>query len=57
MGSDLAYLAVWLIGLFSLIGFVLAAVARLVHRDTIEYDKEFLWKFKPGWDRKDEGEP
>jgi len=54
MGKDIAYLAVWLIGLFSLIGFVMAAVAQLVRKDTMEHDKRFVWRMKPDWDKKDE---
>jgi hypothetical protein len=40
---DLALLTVWLIGLFGLIGGVLAAVARFVKKDSTEYDKRFTW--------------
>jgi hypothetical protein len=40
---DAALLAVWLIGLFGLIGCVLAAVARFVKKDSMKYDKQFTW--------------
>ncbi|TVY00631.1 hypothetical protein [Cohnella terricola] len=40
---DAALLAVWLIGLFTLIGGVLAAVARFVRRDSARYDEQFTW--------------
>jgi hypothetical protein len=43
------YLVVWLTGLFGLIGFVIAAVARLVRRDSIEYDRRFVWKRDVGF--------
>lgn len=54
MKNDFAILVVWLIGLFSLIGFVMAAVAQLVRKDTMEHDKRFVWRVKPDWDKKDE---
>lgn len=53
MRNDIAYLFVWLIGLFSLIGFVMAAVAQLVRKDSMEHDKEFVWRVKSDWDKKD----
>jgi uncharacterized membrane protein HdeD (DUF308 family) len=40
---DAALLAIWLIGLFGLIGGVLAAVARFVKKDSMKYDKQFTW--------------
>jgi hypothetical protein len=40
---DVALLMVWLIGLFGLIGGVLAAVARFVRKDSMKYDKRFTW--------------
>lgn len=57
MGKEIAYLVVWLIGLFSLIGFVMAAVAQLVRKDSMEHDKRFVWRVKPDWDRKEENKP
>jgi hypothetical protein len=42
--QEIALFFVWLIGLFGLIGVVMAAVVRLVQRDTTAYDKEFTWK-------------
>ncbi|MBB6636395.1 hypothetical protein [Cohnella thailandensis] len=44
------YLLIWLIGLFGLIGFVLAAVTNLVRKDTTEYDKRFTWEWKREWE-------
>jgi uncharacterized membrane protein HdeD (DUF308 family) len=41
---DAALLAVWLIGVFGLIGGVMAAVARFVKRDSTKYDEQFTWK-------------
>ncbi|MCD9024283.1 hypothetical protein [Cohnella silvisoli] len=40
---DAALLMVWLVGLFGLIGGVLAAVARFVKKDSVKYDKQFTW--------------
>jgi uncharacterized membrane protein HdeD (DUF308 family) len=37
---DAALLAIWLIGLFGLIGGVLAAVARFVKKDSMRYDEQ-----------------
>jgi hypothetical protein len=41
---EAAFLMVWLAGLFGLVGLVIAAVARLVRRDTIDYDRRFIWR-------------
>lgn len=57
MGKEIAYLVVWLIGLFGLIGFVMAAVAQLVRKDSMEHDKRFVWRVKPDWDRKEKNKP
>jgi hypothetical protein len=46
---DAALLAVWLIGTFGLIGVVMAALARFVERDSMEYDKQFTWKSFSSW--------
>lgn len=40
---DAALLAVWLAGLFGLIGAVVIAVARFVRRDTTRYDEQVTW--------------
>jgi len=49
---DAALLFVWLAGLFSLIGGVLAAVARFIVKDSTRYDEEFTWAaFAPLWNR------
>jgi len=41
--EEAAILAVWLIGLFGLIGVVMAAVARFVRRDSMNYDRQITW--------------
>lgn len=52
---DAALLFVWLVGLFSLIGGVLAAVARFVRKDSIRYDERFTWaSFAPLRDHQNE---
>jgi hypothetical protein len=48
--KEWAWLVVWLIGLFGLIGAVLAAVLSLVRNDTTEHDRQFLWSWRR-WDR------
>ncbi|WP_239617278.1 hypothetical protein [Cohnella mopanensis] len=47
---DAALLAIWLIGLFSLIGCVLTAVARFVRKDSMKYDRQFTWWAFRNWD-------
>ncbi|WP_169306577.1 hypothetical protein [Cohnella pontilimi] len=42
--NEPVYLVVWLLGLFGLLGCVLAGVARLVKRDTTEHDRRYVWK-------------
>lgn len=56
---DAALLAVWLIGLFGLIGGVVIAVARFVRRDTARYDEQVTWAaYAPGnGDRHDGSAP
>jgi uncharacterized membrane protein HdeD (DUF308 family) len=46
---DVTLLMVWLIGLFVLIGGVLAAVARFVRKDSVDYDKRFTWATHSLW--------
>ncbi len=50
---DAALLAVWLIGIFGLIGVVMAALARFVEQDSMEYDKRFTWKSFSLWTEHD----
>ncbi len=40
---EAAFFAVWIIGLFALIGGVLAAAARFVKRDSSAYDEQVTW--------------
>ncbi|MFC5467216.1 hypothetical protein ACFPPD_00695 [Cohnella suwonensis] len=58
MMREAALLAIWLICLFGLIGGVLAAVARFVKRDSMNYDKRFTWAAFPLWGQgRGEGTP
>ncbi|BBH21168.1 hypothetical protein Back11_25130 [Paenibacillus baekrokdamisoli] len=41
---EAAYLAVWLIGLFGIVGAVLVCVARMVIKDSTKYDELYVWK-------------
>ncbi|WP_165418310.1 hypothetical protein [Cohnella kolymensis] len=47
--KDLVILLIWLLGVFGLIGVVIAAVARLVRRDSTAHDKQFLWHVYPDY--------
>ena len=38
-----AYLVVWLVGLFVIVAVVSACLARLVVRDSFQYDEPFVW--------------
>ena len=44
---EAALFAVWIIGLFTLIGGVLAATARFVRRDSSAYDEQITWSRFP----------
>ncbi|CAM3956717.1 hypothetical protein L1N85_00160 [Paenibacillus alkaliterrae] len=43
MAAQYAFLAIWLLGMFGIIGVVIGAVARLVRYDTLSYDEQFVW--------------
>lgn len=49
--ENLAILAVWLVGLFILVGIVLVALTKMVRRDTMRYDKRFTWQAHPYWEQ------
>jgi hypothetical protein len=44
--KEAAYFAVWLVGMFTIVGVVCAYVAKMVIRDTTSYDEPFVWKRK-----------
>ncbi|WP_246627796.1 hypothetical protein [Paenibacillus oenotherae] len=46
MVQESVYLAVWLLGLFGLVGIVSICVARLIIHDSRAYDEHFVWKRK-----------
>ncbi|MBO9600780.1 MAG: hypothetical protein J7559_23530 [Cohnella sp.] len=50
MRDSAVYLWVWLVGLFGIIFIVLAALTRMVRKDTKEYDKQFTWQTYPHWE-------
>ncbi|CAM3724344.1 hypothetical protein COLU111180_05150 [Cohnella lubricantis] len=52
--NEMTYLVVWLIGLFGLVGFVMAAVAQMVRKDTMEHDKRFVWRAKANESKEDD---
>ncbi|GLX68331.1 hypothetical protein [Paenibacillus glycanilyticus] len=46
MAEEMAYLAVWLLGLFGIVGTVSAYVAKFVVKDSLSYDEAFVWRRK-----------
>ncbi|MBD3918062.1 hypothetical protein H8B09_04810 [Paenibacillus sp. PR3] len=46
MAEEYAHLIVWLIGLFGIVGVVIANVARFVIKDSLAYDETFVWRRK-----------
>lgn len=44
--EEAAYLAVWLIGLFGIVGTVCAYVAKMVIHDSTSYDEQYVWRRK-----------
>ncbi|MFD0587979.1 hypothetical protein ACFQZE_08175 [Paenibacillus sp. GCM10027627] len=46
MAEQAAYLVIWLIGLFGIVGILIGLLARLIQRDTWEYDETFIWQRK-----------
>ncbi|MFC5532240.1 hypothetical protein [Cohnella yongneupensis] len=55
MKDEAAFLVVWLVGLFGILGIVLAALTRMVRRDSTDYDKKFTWRAFPKWEEEKEG--
>ncbi|MDQ0059502.1 hypothetical protein [Paenibacillus harenae] len=50
MAEQYAYLAIWLIGMFGIIGIVIGSVAKFVRDDSLAYDEQFIWRRKLGKD-------
>ncbi|WP_225446369.1 hypothetical protein [Paenibacillus rhizovicinus] len=46
MVEEAAYLAVWLIGLFGIVGAVCICVAKMVIHDSTAYDENYVWRRK-----------
>ncbi len=46
MVREAALLAVWLLGMFTLIGLVIGFAWRTVRRDSVTYDEEHVWRRK-----------
>ncbi|MCK9859764.1 hypothetical protein [Paenibacillus sp. ATY16] len=46
MAQEYAYMAVWLLGLFGIVGTVIACVARFVVNDSLSYDQTHVWRRK-----------
>ncbi|HUC93343.1 MAG TPA: hypothetical protein VMS09_15185 [Paenibacillus sp.] len=44
MLKEAIMLAVWLIGLFLIIGIAVAGIWRMVSRDSFKYDERFVWR-------------
>ncbi|WP_424765926.1 hypothetical protein [Paenibacillus sp. sgz302251] len=44
MLAEYAFLMIWLIGMFGIIGTVVGAVARFVRSDSQSHDEQFVWK-------------
>lgn len=43
MAAEYAYLAIWLAGMFGIIGIVIGAVARFAILDSLSHDEQFVW--------------
>lgn len=43
MAAQFAYLIIWLLGMFGIIGIVVGSVARFVLKDSLSYDERFVW--------------
>lgn len=46
MAADYAYLAIWLVCMFGIIGIVVGAVARFTIYDSLAHDEQFVWQRK-----------
>ncbi|MBB3109134.1 hypothetical protein FHS18_001186 [Paenibacillus phyllosphaerae] len=50
MMNEAIYLAVWLMGLFGIVGVVSWCLARMVIDDSMNYDEQHVWQRKlPQW--------
>jgi hypothetical protein len=46
LAEEYAYMAVWLLGLFGIVGTVSAYVASFVMKDSLSYDQTHVWRRK-----------
>ncbi|WP_176707654.1 MULTISPECIES: hypothetical protein [Bacillales] len=46
MAAEYAYLAIWLLGMFGIIGIVVGAVANFAINDSLSHDEQFVWRRK-----------
>ncbi|WP_171056088.1 hypothetical protein [Paenibacillus sinopodophylli] len=44
MAAEYAYLALWLLGMFGIIGVVVGAVAKFAIEDSLSHDEQFVWR-------------
>ncbi|CAM4292625.1 hypothetical protein FHS16_002342 [Paenibacillus endophyticus] len=44
MAAEYAYLALWLLGMFGIIGIVIGAVAKFAMEDSLSHDEQFVWR-------------
>ncbi|WP_190287533.1 hypothetical protein [Paenibacillus darwinianus] len=47
MLKEAIMLAVWLIGLFFIIGIAVVGIWRMLIRDSFKYDEKFVWRKRP----------
>lgn len=46
LAAEYAYLAIWLAGMFGIIGIVIGAVARFTIYDSLAHDEQLVWRRK-----------
>lgn len=46
MVAQYAYLALWLVGMFGIIGIVVGSVAKFAKQDSLSHDEQFVWRRK-----------
>jgi hypothetical protein len=43
LAAQFAYLIIWLLGMFGIIGIVVGSLARFILQDSLAYDEPFVW--------------
>jgi len=46
LAAEYAYLAIWLLGMFGIIGVVIGSVASFAIHDSLSHDEQFVWRRK-----------